>query len=60
MTVGSSTTKATLQEIDITGRILKSESINGCASINVNAAPGIYMFRLINGNEVKVQKILVE
>ncbi len=51
---------ATLQVIDITGSILKSEIINGCASINVNAAPGIYMLRLINGNEVKVQKIVVK
>ena len=51
---------ATLQVIDITGRILKSESINGCASISVNAAPGIYMLRLINGNEVKVQKTVME
>ncbi len=50
---------ATLQVIDITGRILKSESINGCASFNVNAASGIYMLRLINGNDVKVQKIVV-
>ncbi len=52
--------EATVQVIDITGRILKSESINGCASISVNAAPGIYMLRLINGNGVKVQKIVVE
>ena len=51
---------ATLQVIDITGRIIKSECINGCASISVNAASGIYMLRLINGNEVKVQKIVVK
>lgn len=51
---------ATLQVIDITGRIIKRESINGCPSISVNAAPGIYLFRLINGNDVKMQKILVE
>ena len=51
---------AKLQVIDITGRIIKRESINGCASISVNAAPGIYLFRLINGNDVKVQKIMVE
>ena len=51
---------AKLQVIDITGRIIKRESINGCASISVNAAPGIYLFRLINGNDVKVQKIVVE
>ena len=55
-----SESEATLQVIDITGRILKSESINGCASISVNAAPGIYLFRLINGNDVKVQKIVVK
>ena len=50
---------ATLQVIDVNGRILKSESINGCANINVNAAPGVYMIRLINGDDVKVQKVVV-
>ena len=51
---------ATLQVIDINGRILKSESINGCANVNVNAAQGIYMLRLVNGNDVKVQKVVVK
>jgi hypothetical protein len=50
---------ATLQVIDINGRILKSESINGCANVNVNAAQGIYMLRLVNGDNVKVQKVVV-
>ena len=50
---------ATLQVIDVNGRILKSESINGCANINVNAASGVYMIRLVNGNDVKVQKVVV-
>ena len=50
---------ATLQVIDVTGRILKSESINGCANVSVNAAPGVYMLRLINGDNVKVQKVVV-
>ena len=50
---------ATLQVIDINGRILKSESINGCTNLNVNAAQGIYMLRLVNGNDVKVQKVVV-
>ena len=50
---------ATLQVIDINGRILKSESINGCSSIDMNAAQGIYMLRLVNGNNVKVQKVVV-
>jgi len=47
--------KATLQVVDVNGRILKSESINGCANVNVNAVDGVYMLRLINGNSVKVQ-----
>ena len=55
----SSEGKATLQVIDVNGRIIKSESINGYASISVNAASGVYMLRLINGNDVKVQKVVV-
>ena len=50
---------ATLQVVDVTGRILKSESINGCANVNVNVAPGVYMLRLIRGNDEKTQKIVV-
>ena len=50
---------ATLQVIDVNGRILKSESINGCANLNVNAASGVYMLRLISGDSVKVQKVVV-
>ena len=51
--------EATLQVIDINGRILKSVSINGCTNVNVNAAAGVYMLRLVNGNDVKVQKVVV-
>ena len=51
---------AMLQVVDVTGRILKSESINGCASVNVDAAPGVYMLRLINGDNLKVQKVVVK
>ena len=51
--------EATLQVIDVTGRIVKSESINGSTSINMNAAAGVYMLRLINGDNVKVQKVVV-
>ena len=50
---------ATLQVIDINGRILKSESINGCTNIDMNTAAGVYMLRLVNGNDVKVQKVVV-
>ena len=51
--------EATLQVIDMNGRILKSESINGCANVNVKAAAGVYVLRLVNGNDVKVQKVVV-
>ena len=51
--------EATLQVIDVNGRILKNETINGSASINANAAPGVYLLRLASGNNVKVQKVVV-
>ena len=51
--------EATLQVIDVTGRILSSETVNGSVSKNINAASGVYMLRLINGDNVKVQKIVV-
>ena len=49
---------ATLQVVDVTGRIIKCESINGCANVNIDAASGVYMVRLVNGDNVKVQKIV--
>ena len=52
--------KATLQVIDVNGRILKSEIINGSANVNVNAAAGVYMLRLVNGDNVKVQKVVIK
>ena len=51
--------EATVQVIDINGRILSSETINGSANINVNGAAGVYMIRLINGENVRVQKVVV-
>jgi hypothetical protein len=51
--------EATLQVVDLTGRILSSESVNGSVSTTLNATPGVYMLRLINGENVKVQKIVV-
>ena len=51
--------EATLQVIDVMGRILSSETINGSVSKAIHATPGVYMLRLVNGNDVKVQKIVV-
>ena len=50
---------ATLQVIDVTGRMLSSETFSGSYEKRLNVAPGVYMLRLINGNDVKVQKMVV-
>ena len=50
---------ATLQVIDLNGRILSSETINGGVSKAIEAAPGVYVIRLINADDVKAQKIVV-
>lgn len=51
--------EATLQVIDIMGRILKSKTLNGNAEISLDQPAGIYMLRLVNNNDVKVQKVVV-
>ena len=48
----------TLQVVDVTGRIIMSENINGSANVNIDAAPGVYMVRLVNGDNMKVQKVV--
>ena len=51
--------EATLQVVDMTGRILSSQSLNGNGSVQMAAPVGVYVLRLISGNEVKTQKIVV-
>ena len=51
--------QATLQVIDMMGRVLNSETLSGNAEISLNQVPGIYMLRLIDGENVKTQKIVV-
>ena len=51
--------EGTLQVIDVTGHILSSETVSGSVSKAINAAPGVYMLRLISADGVKVQKIVV-
>jgi len=50
---------ATVQVVDVTGRMLSSETFSGSYERKLNVAPGVYMIRLINGNDVKVQKMIV-
>jgi len=51
--------KATLQVIDVMGRVLSTETISGNAEIHINQPAGVYMLRLISGDSVKVQKVVV-
>ncbi len=51
--------EATVQVIDILGHVISSETFSGSYERKINDAPGVYMVRLINGNDVKVQKVVV-
>ena len=51
--------EATLQVVDVMGRVLSSEQINGNAEVSINQPTGVYMLRLLNENNVRVQKIVV-
>ena len=51
---------STVQVLDVTGRILRSERISGGCDIQINYAPGVYVLRLINGEKVRTQKIVIE
>ena len=51
----------TLQVIDLLGRQLSSQEIHSAFYILHSAFPsGVYVLRLINGNDVKTQKIVIE
>ncbi len=51
--------EATLQVVDVMGRVLSSEQISGNTEININQPAGVYMLRLVSGDSVKVQKVVV-
>ena len=52
--------EATLQVVDMMGRVLSSQSIKGNAEVNVDRAAGVYLLRLMSGDDVKVQKIVIQ
>jgi hypothetical protein len=52
--------EGTLQVIDALGRILVTRTDNAHTVSTETMAPGVYMLRLINGNETKTQKIIVK
>ena len=51
--------EATVQVVDVLGHVISSDTFSGSYEQKLNVAPGIYMVRLINGNDVKVQKLIV-
>jgi endonuclease I len=51
---------ATLQLVDMTGRILNEETVDRNAKVNtIDYRSGIYMLRLIGNDAVKTQKIVI-
>ena len=51
--------EATLQVLDVMGRVLSIETFNGSIDKRLDVAPGVYFIRLVNGSDVKTQKIVV-
>lgn len=57
--VTEATQDATLQIVDLTGRIIRIA--NGIDTVSTTGMPaGVYVLRLINGNDVKTQKMVIE
>jgi len=55
------TGEAILQVVDVMGRVLRNEQIDGNAHIDLGSlTPAVYMMRLVNGENVKTQKIVVK
>ena len=53
--------EATLQVVDMLGRIISSETINGNATVSTaNLSTGVYVMRLVNGENLKTQKVVVK
>ena len=51
--------EATLQVLDVMGRVLSTETFSNSIEKRLNVAPGVYFIRLVNGQDVKTQKIVV-
>lgn len=51
--------EATLEVFDVMGRVLSTETFSNSIDKRLNVAPGVYFIRLVNGDDVKTQKIVV-
>lgn len=53
--------EATLQVVDMMGRILSSQTVNGNATLSTdNLATGVYVMQLVSNDNVKTQKIIIK
>ena len=51
---------AILNIVDVLGRTISSQNINGSENVSINAKAGVYTLQLTQGEKVKTQKIVVE
>ncbi len=51
---------AILNIVDVLGRTISSQNINGSENVSINAKAGVYTLQLIQGEKVMTQKIVVE
>ena len=52
---------ATLQVIDVMGRVVVCRDASNASAVSTNGIPaGVYILRLINGNDVMTQKIVID
>ena len=52
--------EAILNIVDVLGRTISSQTINGSENVSINAKAGVYTLQLIQGEKVMTQKIVVE
>ena len=48
-----------LQLVDVAGRVVSSETVIGSCSVGIDATHGLYLLRLVSGEKVKTQKVVV-
>ncbi len=61
LVITDATAGATLQIIDVMGRVVVSRDASNASAISTSGmTAGVYMLRLINGTNVKTQKIVVK
>ena len=51
---------AILNIVDVLGRTISSQNINGSENVSINAKAGVYTLQLIQGEKVMTQKIVIE